>query len=54
MRQRIDVGALYAEAVEQLRAVDPAIRLPAENPFGLDDLLKQDTTALLGRFPSPE
>jgi hypothetical protein len=48
MSQRIDVGALHAEALEQLRATDPTIRLPADNPFALDDLL------LLGRFPIPE
>jgi len=54
MRQRIDVGALYAEAVEQVRAIDPAVRLPAENPLGLDDLLTQDTAALLGKFPVSE
>jgi hypothetical protein len=48
------VDARYAEAVEQPRAGDPAIRLLAENPFGLDNLLKQDTTALSGQFPRLE
>jgi hypothetical protein len=54
MRQRIDVGALHAEAVEQLRAIDPGVQLPALNPFSLDDLLKQETTTLLARIPPPE
>jgi hypothetical protein len=52
-RPRINVGALYAEAVEQLRATDPNARLPAENPFTLDQLLKDETNAFLGRFPPP-
>jgi hypothetical protein len=51
MRQRIDVGALYSEALEQVRATDPAISLPAENPFSLDHLLTDDPHSLLGRFP---
>src|SRR3954452_13510486 len=38
MRQRIDLGTLYAEAVMQLQAVDPDIRLPVQNPFSLDQL----------------
>jgi Domain of unknown function DUF29 len=52
MRQRIDIGSLYAEAVEQLLEADPALRLPADNRFTLDVLLKCDTSTLLGRFPS--
>lgn len=51
MRQRIDVAALYAEAVEQMRETDPSVRWPGENPFSLDDLLKDETNALLARFP---
>ena len=54
MRQKIDVGALYAEAVEQMRATDHNIIWPTENPYGLDDLLNADTAVLLGRFPAPE
>ena len=53
MRQRIDVGALYAEALEQLREIDPTVRLPSGNPFVLDDLLNRDTNALLSCFPAP-
>jgi len=52
MRQRIDIGALYAEAAEQLREIDPDTRLPDENPFTLDHLLKDDPTTLLSRFPA--
>jgi hypothetical protein len=53
MRQRIDIGALYAEAVEQLKETDPTVQLPAENPFALDHLLKEDTNTLLERLPPP-
>lgn len=51
MRQRIDVGALYAEAAEQLGETAPGIQWPDENPFTLDHLLKDDTDTLLNRFP---
>jgi hypothetical protein len=53
MRQRIDIGELYAEAIEQMRETDPALDLPSENPFTLDDLLHQDTATLLTRLPPP-
>ncbi|HEX4367420.1 MAG TPA: DUF29 domain-containing protein [Rhodopila sp.] len=53
MRQRIDVGALYAEAHEQLREIDPTLQLSPANPFTLDDLLTQDTDTLLNRLPPP-
>ena len=52
MRQRVDIAALYTEAVEQLRAGDPEARVPDENPFTLDHLLKDDTNALLSRLPA--
>jgi hypothetical protein len=52
MRQRIDIGALYAEAAEQPRETDPNIRLPDGNPFTLDHLLKDDPATLLSRFAS--
>jgi hypothetical protein len=52
MRQRIDVGHLYAEALEQLRESDPGVQWPNENPFALDDLLNNDTNTLLSRFPT--
>ena len=51
MRQRIDIGALYSEAVEQLRETAPGIQWPEENPFALDHLLMDDTDTLLTRFP---
>jgi hypothetical protein len=50
MRQRIDIGALYAEAIEQLRETEPLAQLPAANPFALDHLLQEDTDTLLGRL----
>ena len=52
MRQIIDVDVLYADAVKQLRAGDCATQFPAENPFTLDHLLKDDLDRLLSRFPS--
>ena len=48
MRQRVNVGALYAEAVEQLNEAYPGLQLPSENPFALDQLLNEDTNTLLG------
>jgi hypothetical protein len=50
MRQRIDVAALYAEAVGQMRETDPSVQWPEQNPFTLEALLKDETNALLGRF----
>ncbi|WP_428540494.1 DUF29 domain-containing protein [Rhodopila sp.] len=52
MRQRVDIAVLYADAVEQIRAGDPEARVPAENPFTVDQLLKDDTNALLSRLPA--
>jgi hypothetical protein len=51
MRQRIDVGVLYSEAVEQLRKADPAVGWPDESPFSLDQLLNDKTDTLLGFLP---
>ncbi|HEY4175145.1 MAG TPA: DUF29 domain-containing protein [Rhodopila sp.] len=51
MRQRIDVGTLYATSLKQLRAIDPTLQLHADNPFTLDDLLTEDTNTLLTRLP---
>jgi hypothetical protein len=51
MQQRIDVGALYTEAVEQMRETEPGIQWRDENPFTLDDLLNEDLNSLLGRLP---
>jgi hypothetical protein len=53
MRQRINIGALYADAFEQLSETDPNLHLPAENPFTLDHLLHEDTNSLLSRLPPP-
>lgn len=53
MKSRVNIGALYAEATEQVRAIDPAVRLPADNPFTLDHLLKDDTGKLLARLHPP-
>jgi hypothetical protein len=51
MRQRIDVGGLYTDAIDQLRAGDSDAQWPEENPFTLDDLLNEDLNSLLGRLP---
>jgi hypothetical protein len=53
MAQRIDVGGLYGDAIEQLRAGDPGTPWPDENPFALDHLLTEDLNALLDRLPRP-
>jgi hypothetical protein len=47
MRQRIDIGTLYAEAVRQLQATDPDSQFPDENPFVLDQLLGESWNTLL-------
>ncbi|PPQ39012.1 hypothetical protein CCS01_01630 [Rhodopila globiformis] len=51
MRQRIDLGKLYAGAVRRLQAIDPNSHFPAENPFFLDQLLTGDLDELLARLP---
>ncbi len=51
MRQRINIGELYTDAVDQLRAGDPGVHLPHDHPFTLDDLLNGEADVLLGRFP---
>jgi hypothetical protein len=50
MRQRIDIGKLYTAAVRRLRASDPNCRLPAENPFALDQLLTGDLDELVAQL----
>jgi hypothetical protein len=54
MRQRIDLAALYGQALSRLRSEArgrPDSRLPATCPFVLDDLLvaEPDIEALLGK-----
>ncbi len=51
MRQRIDIDALYATAVKQLRTLDRSVKVPVENPFTLDHLLHEDWDVLLTRLP---
>jgi hypothetical protein len=53
MRQRIDIAALYAEAIDQLQESNPDTAFPAENPFTLDLLLTADTNTLLDCLPRP-
>lgn len=50
MRQRISVGELYVDAIDQLRAGDPDVQVPPENPFILDHLLEDGLSMLLSRF----
>jgi len=52
MRQRINIGELYIDAIDQLRAGDPGIEIPLENPFTLDHLLEDGLSTLLSRFPA--
>jgi hypothetical protein len=51
MRQRIDLGALYADAVKQVRAGDRRNNVPRPwpdaNPFTLDRLLTGDSDDLV-------
>jgi hypothetical protein len=54
MKQRIDIGELYTDVLDQLRAGDPDIRLPPENPFTLDDLRVGDLKSLMSRFAASE
>jgi hypothetical protein len=51
MKQKIDIGTLFVDAVDQLRAGDPGLQLVAENPFTLDQLLQEETTTLLNLLP---
>jgi len=50
MRQRIDLDALYADALAQLRAGYPGTDWPSSCPASLDQLLADDLDALTGRF----
>jgi Domain of unknown function DUF29 len=54
MRQRIDLDALYADALHQMRAGDRRSRIPRSwpdaNPFTLDQLLNADTDDLMQRL----
>jgi hypothetical protein len=55
MRQRIDLQALHADALYQLRAGDRRSKVPRPwpdaNPFSLDQLLNEDVEALVSRLP---
>lgn len=56
MRQRIDLEVLYSDAIEQLRAIDPATPLaplPEAVPFTLEQLLSDRWDGLLRRLPPP-
>jgi hypothetical protein len=50
MRQRIDMAALYAVVSEQTRQTDPDAWIPPDNPFTLDQLLKDDTDTMLNHL----
>ena len=52
MRQRVNIAALHAIAVKQIRATDRSVHVPADNPFTLDDLLNEDWDVLLSRLPA--
>ena len=56
MRQRIDLQALYGDALYQLRALDRRSKVPrpwpATNPFSLDQLLSEDADALMQSLPA--
>ena len=50
MGQKIDIAALYGDAVRQLRTMEPNAWFPDENPFGLEDLQSGSWEQLLDRF----
>ncbi len=56
MRQRIDLGALYANAIRQLRIGDRRNKIPrawpAANPFTLDQLLNGEPDDLVQSLPA--
>jgi hypothetical protein len=56
MRQRIDLGTLYADALRQLRAGDRRNKTPRPwpetNPFTLDQLLDGDPDDLVKYLPA--
>lgn len=56
MRQRIDLGALYADALRQLRIGDRRNKVPRPwpdaNPFTLDRLLNADPDDLVRDLPA--
>jgi len=52
MAQKIGVDGLYAFGIKRLRTEAPNTRFPAENPFTLDHLLKEDWDALLACLPA--
>jgi len=56
MRQRIDLGALYADALRQLRIGDRRNKTPHPwpdaNPFTLDQLLNGDPDDLVQMLPA--
>jgi hypothetical protein len=51
MRQRLDLEALYAQAVRQVRTMDPQVPWPDTNPFTVDQLMKDELEPLLARLP---
>lgn len=57
MRQRLDVGKLYADAIEQLEGLDYDGKTPeqwtADCPFSLDELLTLRRSDLEGRLSGP-
>ena len=56
MRQRLDLGALYADAIRQMRIGDRRNKIPhpwlETNPFTLDPLLNADPDALPQGLPA--
>jgi hypothetical protein len=58
MRQRIDLEALYADAIRQLRAGDRRNNIsrpwPRANPFTLDQLLNGDSDDLVRHLPDAD
>jgi Domain of unknown function DUF29 len=51
MRQRVDVPALYGQAVRQVRRLSRDTAPPEACPFTLDQLLNDELEGLLGLLP---
>ncbi len=58
LRQWLDLGALYADAIRQMRAGDRRNTVqrpwPDANPFTLDDLLNEDGDVLVRHLPAAD
>jgi hypothetical protein len=50
MSQRINIDELYGDAVAQMLAGDPGVRMPVQRAFNIEQLVNDDWDALLARL----